>query len=176
MKWQFHLYRRQSKIKFMNIREANSEDNEAICRLLSLLFEQEAEFKPDFATQSEGVGEILSDPEKGRFFVIEDAGRIVGCVSLLFVVSTALGGKAALLEDLVLAEPVRRQGWGAELLNYAIHYAIQHECRRITVLTDSSNVIAQALYKKMGFEYSTMIPMRLVILSASTHSRSLAES
>lgn len=147
----------------MNIREANIEDNEAICRLLSLLFEQEAEFKPDFATQSKGVGDILSAPETGRFFVIEDSGHIVGCVSLLFVVSTALGGKAALLEDLVLAEPVRGQGWGAELLDHAIQYAIQNECRRITVLTDSGNAIAQALYKKMGFEYSTMIPMRLVV-------------
>jgi N-acetylglutamate synthase-like GNAT family acetyltransferase len=147
----------------MNIREATLSDNEAICRLLSLLFEQEAEFKPDFATQSKGVGEILSDPEKGRFFVIEGSGQIVGCVSLLFVVSTALGGKAALLEDLVLVEPVRGHGWGAELLNYAVQYAIQNECRRITVLTDGGNAIAQALYKKMGFEYSTMIPMRLVI-------------
>ena len=147
----------------MHIREAAIEDNEAICRLLVLLFEQEAEFKPDFATQLNGIGEILSEPEKGRFFVIENSGVIVGCVSLLFLVSTALGGKAALLEDFVLAEPVRGQGWGTQLLDYAICYAIQHECRRITVLTDSSNAIAQALYKKMGFDYSAMIPMRLVI-------------
>ena len=146
----------------MNIREANIEDNEAICRLLSLLFEQEAEFKPDFATQSIGVGEILSDSEKGRFFVIEDSGRIVGCVSLLFLVSTALGGKAAMLEDFVLDMPSRGKGWGAKLLDYAIQYAIQQECRRITVLTDSSNVIAQALYQKIGFKYSSMIPMRLM--------------
>jgi ribosomal protein S18 acetylase RimI-like enzyme len=146
----------------MNIREANIEDNEAICRLLSLLFEQEAEFKPDFATQSEGVGDILADPEKGRFFVIEDAGCIVGCVSLLFLVSTALGGKAAMLEDFVLDTSARGQGWGTQLLNHAIQYAIQNECRRITVLTDSNNVIAQALYQKTGFKYSSMIPMRLM--------------
>jgi GNAT superfamily N-acetyltransferase len=146
----------------MNIREANSEDNEAICHLLTLLFEQEAEFKPDFATQSEGVGEILSDPEKGRFFVIEDSGRIVGCVSLLFLVSTALGGKAALLEDLVVAKPVRGQGWGTQLLDHAIQQAIQNGCKRITVLTDKDNSAAQSIYQKMGFDYSEMIPMRLV--------------
>jgi ribosomal protein S18 acetylase RimI-like enzyme len=146
----------------MNIREANSADNESICRLLSLLFEQEAEFKPDFAAQSKGVTEILSDPDKGRFFVIEDAGRIVGCVSLLFMVSTALGGKAALLEDLVLAKPVRGQGWGSQLLDHAIQYAIRNGCRRITVLTDKDNSAAQSLYRKKGFKDSEMLPMRLV--------------
>lgn len=146
----------------MHIREAVIEDNEAICNLLALLFEQEAEFKPDSATQSKGVGEILSDPEKGVFFVIEDAGRIVGCVSLLFLVSTALGGKTALLEDFVLEKSVREQGWGTQLLDYAIRYAVQQGCRRITVLTDKDNVVAQLLYRKMGFNYSEMIPMRLV--------------
>jgi ribosomal protein S18 acetylase RimI-like enzyme len=148
----------------MTIREATLEDNAAICRLLSLLFEQEAEFKPDFAAQAKGVGDILADPEKGLFFVIEEAGRIVGCVSLLFLVSTALGGKAALLEDFVLAESVRGQGWGTRLLDYAIRSAVQHGCRRITVLTDKDNLVAQALYQKMGFNYSGMVPMRLVLI------------
>lgn len=146
----------------MNIREATLEDNEAVCRLLSLLFEQEAEFKPDLAIQMRGVGQILSDPEKGRFFVIEDSGRIVGCVSLVFLISTALGGKAALLEDLFLTKPVRGQGWGGQLLDYAIQQAIQLGCKRITVLTDKDNSAAQSLYQKMGFKYSDMIPMRLV--------------
>lgn len=146
----------------MNIREATLEDNEAVCRLLSLLFEQEAEFKPDPAIQMRGVGQILSDPEKGRFFVIEESGRIEGCVSLVFLISTALGGKAALLEDLILAKPARGQGWGGQLLDYAIQQAIQLGCKRITVLTDKDNSAAQALYRKMGFKYSDMIPMRLV--------------
>jgi ribosomal protein S18 acetylase RimI-like enzyme len=81
---------------------------------------------------------------------------------LLFLVSTALGGKAALLEDFVLAEAVRGQGWGTQLLDYALRYAVQHGCRRVTVLTDKDNAAAQSLYRKKGFEYSEMIPMRLV--------------
>jgi GNAT superfamily N-acetyltransferase len=146
----------------MHIREAVIEDNEAICRLLSLLFDQEAEFRPDFATQSKGVGEILCDSEKGRFFVIEAAGRVAGCVSLLFLVSTALGSKVAWLEDFVLEESARGQGWGTQLLDYAIRFAVRDGCKRITVLTDKNNAAAQSLYRKKGFNYSEMIPMRLV--------------
>ncbi|MGR8981203.1 MAG: GNAT family N-acetyltransferase [Gammaproteobacteria bacterium] len=147
----------------MNIREANIGDAEDICRLLSLLFEQEAEFMPDWEKQLKGIGEILANPEKGMFFVMEDAGRIIGTVSLLFTVSTALGGEVALLEDLVLAKTARGQGWGAELLDYAVNYAMNNGCLRITVLTDNDNAVGQSLYRKRGFKDSKMLPMRLVL-------------
>jgi N-acetylglutamate synthase-like GNAT family acetyltransferase len=43
----------------MNIREANGDDIDGICRLLSVLFEQESEFKPEYEAQKKGVAEIL---------------------------------------------------------------------------------------------------------------------
>ena len=147
----------------MNIREANSNDIDDICRLLSVLFEQESEFKPEYEVQKKGVGEILSNKEVGRFFVIEDSGKIVGAVSLLFLVSTALGGKVALLEDMILEKNSRGKGLGTKLLDYVIRYAIRNGFLRITVLVDEDNIVAHSFYKKMGFKYSSMIPMRLVL-------------
>ncbi|MGR9088854.1 MAG: N-acetyltransferase family protein [Gammaproteobacteria bacterium] len=146
----------------MTIREAVIEDSEAICRLLAELFEQESEFRPDFEAQARGVNELLSNPQMGIFLVIEDKGKIVGAVSLLFVVSTALGGKAALLEDFVLTKHARGKGLGKRLLKHAIQFAFLSGCRRITLMTDQDNLAAQSLYRKMGFSVSTMIPMRLV--------------
>lgn len=145
----------------MVVRAAVIEDSAAICRLLGLLFAQEAEFQPAPGAQAQGVECILSTPELGRFFVIEDAGRVVGCVSLLFSISTALGGKVALLEDFVLDPPARGQGLGTQLLAFAIEHAGQQGCKRITLLTDPDNHAAQALYRKMGFEPSSMLAMRL---------------
>jgi GNAT superfamily N-acetyltransferase len=147
----------------MNIREAHIGDAEDICRLLSLLFEQEAEFKPDHDKQLKGIGQILANSDTGKFFVTEEAGRIIGTVSLLFSISTAMGGKVALLEDFVLAESARGKGLGAELLEFAVNYAINNGCLRITVLTDNDNAVAQSLYRKLGFKDSKMIPMRLVL-------------
>jgi len=147
----------------MIIREAEKEDIDSICELLSMLFEQEAEFKPDFETHLKGVREIVTHSKNGKFFVMEDSGEIVGIVSLLFLVSTALGGNVALLEDLVLAKHVRRQGFGTKLLEFAVKYAQDNECMRITVLTDKDNLAAQSLYQKVGFQYSKMIPMRLML-------------
>lgn len=144
-----------------DIREATFGDQEAICRLLTVLFEQEAEFKPDFGAQMRGVGEILADPGKGRIFVAEDSTGVIGTVSLLFLVSTALGGKVAVLEDLIVAKNNRGQGWGKALVSQAIRYAGEHGCLRITLLTDLDNHAAQVLYRQFGFAVSSMLPMRL---------------
>ncbi len=145
------------------IREAAPGDIEDICRLLALLFEQEAEFEPDYEKQKRGVSEIISDPHKGMFLVMEVSGRIAGCVSLLFLVSTAMGGKAAILEDMVIEPEARGRGLGSQLLKKAISSAQENGCMRITVLTDNGNMASQRLYEKSGFRKSQMMPMRLIL-------------
>jgi len=81
--------------------------------------------------------------------------------SLLFTVSTAEGGKAALFEDLVVSPDHRKQGIGAKLLEYVIGQARAEGVLRLTLLTDMQNEQAQVLYRKLGFVGSPMKPMRL---------------
>ena len=145
------------------IREADSGDIDNICRLLAVLFEQEAEFEPDFVKQKRGVSEIVSDPHKGVILIMEESGCIVGCVSLLFLVSTALGGKAAILEDMVIEPEARGRGLGSQLLKKAIYCANELGCLRITVLTDKGNKVSRKLYENFGFKQSPMTIMRLLL-------------
>jgi N-acetylglutamate synthase-like GNAT family acetyltransferase len=145
------------------IREADSGDIDDICRLLTLLFDQEDDFEPDYAKQKRGVSEIISDPNNGMFLVMEVSDQIAGCVSLLFLVSTAMGGKAAILEDMIIEPEARGRGLGSRLLDKAIACAREHGCMRITVLTDDGNTASQSLYEKFGFKKSQMMPMRLML-------------
>ena len=94
--------------------------------------------------------------------MITEDGRIVGTVGLQFIESTALGGKVALLEDLIVHPGSRGKGLGRLLLSEAVAYAQGHGCLRITVLTDHDNLSTQALYRRFGFRASKMLPMRLV--------------
>lgn len=146
----------------MKVREAGIDDVDAICRLIMLLFEQEAEFEADYERQSAGVMAILRHPGVGRFVVLDDEGELIGAVSLLFVPSTALGGRAALLEDMIIRPERRGAGLGSLLLREAMGLARALGCLRVTVLTDGDNLKAQALYRKFGFKRSAMVPMRLV--------------
>jgi GNAT superfamily N-acetyltransferase len=145
----------------LTIDQATEEDLPALCDLLTVLFTQEAEFHPDPARQRDGLALILNDPAKGRLLVARDAGgTAVGMANLLYSVSTFLGGKVAVLEDVVVHPDFRGRGIGTQLLQGALELAEAEGCRRVTLLTDAANVTAQAFYERHGFAKSTMIPMR----------------
>ena len=91
-----------------------------LVELLGQLFEQEAEFTPDAAKQESALKLIFADPRLGKIYVARDGSKVVAMASLLFTVSTAEGGKAALFEDLVVRPDYRKQGIGAKLLEHVI--------------------------------------------------------
>jgi GNAT superfamily N-acetyltransferase len=131
--------------------------------LLGLLFAQEADFQPDPAAQLRGLRRILADPAQGQLLLARDGEEVLGMISLLWSTSTALGAPVAWLEDLVVAPGRRGQGLGRALAIAAVELCRERGLGRITLLTDSDNDRARALYASMGFRPSTMVPMRLLL-------------
>ena len=129
--------------------------------LLTILFSEESEFSPDYEKQTRALEKILSDESVGTVYVARDEGQVVGMASLLYTVSTAEGGIAALLEDLVVQPTHRGQGIATALAAFAIAEARSRGVLRITLLTDMQNERAQELYRRLGFIDSSMKPMRL---------------
>ena len=145
----------------MQIGNARLEDLPQLVSLLGLLFAQEKEFVPEPAKQERALAAILSDPQAGRIFAARDDGRVVAMASLLYTISTAQGGRAALFEDLVVLPAYRGRGIGSALLAHVVEQARHEGVLRLTLLTDRDNERAQALYRKCGFAESSMKPMRL---------------
>ena len=145
------------------IRLAVEDDIPQLCGLLAELFAQEAEFSPDTAVQARGLRSIIASPDTGSILVAGEPGRVIGMVSLLYLTSTALGSRVALLEDMVVAASHRGAGHGDRLLDAAIDHARATGCRRITLLTDGGNAAAQRFYTRHGFARSGMLPMRLAL-------------
>lgn len=140
---------------------AKSADLPRLVELLGMLFESEAEFAANPEKQRAGLQAILADPMKGTVFVARDGRQVVAMASLLYTVSTAEGGKAALFEDLVVAPEHRKRGIGQALLKHVVAEARKEGVLRITLLTDMQNERAQAMYRRAGFVGSPMKPMRL---------------
>ena len=140
---------------------AAPKDLPQLVELLGQLFEQEAEFTPNAAKQEAALKLIFADPRVGKLYVARDGGKVVAMASLLYTVSTAEGGKAALFEDLVVRPEYRKQGIGAQLLEHVIAQAHAEGVLRMTLLTDMQNERSQVLYRKLGFVGSPMKPMRL---------------
>jgi GNAT superfamily N-acetyltransferase len=147
----------------VEIGPATETDAPALCALLETLFAAEAEFTPDAPAHARGIAMILADPSIGRFLVARRAGRVVGMVGLLFTVSTALGARVAMLEDMVVAPEARGQGLGTRLIEAAIAAARQDGCRRITLLTDGANEGGHRFYARNGFTRSEMVPFRMLL-------------
>ena len=147
----------------MNITVAKEEDVDALSALLTLLFEQEAEFTPDAAKQHRGLSMIIGNPDVGEILTLKSDGQIIGMVSLLYTVSTALGARVAWLEDMIIHPQHRNSGAGTQLIQFAIDHARKNGCQRITLLTDHDNTAGQHFYSRNGFQLSSMTPMRQML-------------
>jgi GNAT superfamily N-acetyltransferase len=145
------------------IEQATLEDLPEMTDLLIDLFTHEGDFVPDRSKQMRGLQLILEQPNRGRIFVLREAGKILGMINLLFTISTAEGGFVILLEDVIVHREVRAHGFGALLLKHAIEYAKKKSFLRITLLTDRLNDGGHRFFKRHGFQESKMMPMRLVL-------------
>ena len=143
---------------------ATEKDVPRLADLLGLLLAQEAEFAPDEGKQRRALRAVVSDASIGRIYVVRDGTDLVAMVSLLYTVSSAEGGKAAWLEDLVVRPDWRGRGIGRTLLKHVAARARADGVLRVTLLTDPDNERAHGLYRSVGFEFSAMRPMRLKLV------------
>lgn len=146
-----------------HVEPATIEDLPALTELVMDLMSRSDDFSPDRAVQERGLRLILEQPNRGRIFVVRNKDKIFGMVNLLFTISTARGGFVILMEDVVIHPDHRGQGYGAMLVDYVANFAKQKNFKRITLLTDKMSAESQEFFKKHGFEYSNMIPMRRII-------------
>jgi GNAT superfamily N-acetyltransferase len=139
---------------------ARREELPQLVALLGILFSQEPELAPDDAKQTRALEKILSDESVGTVYVARDAGRVVAMASLIYTISTAEGGTAALFEDLIVLPGHRGRGIASSLVEFVVQQARKQGVLRLTLLTDMQNERAHRLYRKLGFTDSTMKPMR----------------
>jgi ribosomal protein S18 acetylase RimI-like enzyme len=133
-----------------------------LCILLEFLFTQEAEFQPDLRLQSQGLEQIIKSPEIGHILVLRRDDSVIGIVNLLYSISTALGGLVATVDDVIIHPDYRGDGRGSRLFKYALNFAQSQGCKRVTLLTDCSNLGAQKFYQSHGLKIMQMVPMRII--------------
>jgi N-acetylglutamate synthase-like GNAT family acetyltransferase len=163
----------ESKIR---IEPATLEDLPHLTELVMALFEQGGDFKPNRGNQENGLKLILEQPNRGRIFVLRNDHHIIGMVNLIFTISTAVGGFAINMEDVIIHPEHRGQGYGTRLIKHVIRFAKKKDFKRITLLTDKISAESQSFFKKNGFNFSQMIPMRRVIDPGVEDSERASES
>ena len=95
------------------------------------------------------------------FLAIDEDETPLGFTQLYPMFSSIAMGPTYILNDLFIAQHARKSGVGSALLEAARRWAKEKGAIRLELETESSNLPAQALYKKLGwvrndeiFEYS----------------------
>ena len=144
----------------MVVEEAKKSDIESLIDLLTLLFSQEVEFTPNKKSQEKALKKIIEDKNIGDIFVAVKENKVVAMVNILYTISTALGEKVAILEDMVVFKEFKNQKIGSSLIKFTLDYLKRNSFKRVTLLTDSDNFNAHNFYKKHEFIKSSMIVFR----------------
>lgn len=144
-----------------SVRRARSSDIEQMCDLLSELFSIEADFTPDRGKQALGLALLIDDTSGSKaVFVSERDSEVIGMCTVQTLVSTAEGGAAGLLEDLVVRKDLRGNGVGKALLSEALGYCSGKGISRVQLLRDVDNTMACDFYSGNGWSDTRLICMR----------------
>jgi GNAT superfamily N-acetyltransferase len=143
------------------IRPAKTADIPSLCSLLSELFLIESDFSPDSQKQAKGLSLILTDRSgSAAVLVAEKEDEIVGMCSVQTLISTAEGGPAGFVEDLVVRKDCRGNGIGSRLLSEILTWCDTKGISRVQLLRDSDNNNALTFYAANGWRSTKLVCMR----------------
>ena len=141
------------------IRQARVGDLDDLVALLQILFNIEEDFSFDETRQRQGLSLMLENTQ-GVVLVAETGGTVIGMCTGQLLISTAEGGPAVLVEDVVVHPERQGKGAGRLLMEAVIRWAESKKASRLQLLADRSNASALTFYKKFGWQMTELICLR----------------
>ncbi len=142
------------KLKF---RQATREDLSEIVRMLAddfLGVTRERYENPLPESYVKAFEEIEAD-KNNELIIAEKDGEIVGTLQITFTPSISFqGGKRATVESVRVDKKYRGQGFGKELMKWAIGRAREENCVAVQLTTNSDRKDAHRFYEDLGFKGS----------------------
>lgn len=137
------------------IRRASSSDIPAMAGLLGELFGIEDDFFIDTDKQIRGLQLLLHHPDSVVIVAVMEE-RLIGMISMQCLISTVMGEKVGLIEDVIVTADFRGKGIGRLLLGGMIEESERLGYGRLSLGADRRNTSALRFYKTFGFETSNM--------------------
>jgi GNAT superfamily N-acetyltransferase len=142
------------------IRQGHVQDIEDLIDLLRELFSIEEDFEFNEALQRRGLEQMLGDVSGKCIMVAERSGRVIGMCSAQILISTAEGGPAVMIEDMVVRSGYRGTGIGKGLLIATESWSVKKGVTRIQLLADKNNLPALEFYRKNEWATTRLICLR----------------
>ncbi len=143
----------------MLLRQAVAADIDSLLKLLDQLFTIEQDFSVDPDKQRRGL-ELLLQSNLAYVVVAELEAEVVAMASLQIVISTAEGGRAGLLEDVVVSQEHRGRGIGQSILEHITQWAKKNKLTRLQLLADQDNQAALDFYHHQHWSRTSLLALR----------------
>ncbi|HDK42917.1 MAG TPA: GNAT family N-acetyltransferase, partial [Desulfobacteraceae bacterium] len=137
------------------IRQAQAADLADLTALLQVLFGMEEDFSFDEARQRQGLMLMLEN-EQGVVLAAENSGKVVGMSTGQLLISTAEGGPAVLVEEVVVLPAWQDRGVGRLLMRAIAEWAASKNAVRLQLLADRNNKAALSFYDKIGWQMTDL--------------------
>ena len=135
----------------MLVRIANKEDSSAIVQFqLAMAYETE-NIELDKATVEKGVSAVLEDASKGKYYIAEKKGKIIGSLLTTFEWSDWRNGTVLWIQSVYILPEFRRKGVYSQMYSYIKNLVLEDSSLNgIRLYADKDNKIAHKTYRKLG--------------------------
>src|SRR5262249_45585517 len=136
----------------LEVRIASIADLEALVRLATAFRDHHGLAEPSEADFRTSIARLLQDEETEFLLACSTGGGpSLGYVQSRYRYSVWTSALEAEIEDVFVAQAMRRRGIGRQLMVFAIARATAKGCRMIGLNTNERNTGAVALYQQLGF-------------------------
>ena len=135
----------------MTIRDATLNDLATIIDFQFRMAIETEDLTLDRATVTHGAKAVFSDPSKGKYYVAEQNGQVIGCLMTTFEWSDWRNGNVLWIQSVYIDKRFRGQGVFRKLYTFVQALASNDpEVKGIRLYVDKQNKTAQQVYQRIG--------------------------
>ena len=136
------------------IRNAEATDWATIAEFNRALAAETEDKALDWETVTSGVRRLLADEGKGRYFIAESGGRIIGMTMITYEWSDWRDGWIWWIQSVYVHPDSRGHGVFGRLYRYIEAHAAESGVRAVRLYVLQGNARARAIYEKLGMRES----------------------
>lgn len=108
------------------------------------------------ANKIESTLRIILNSSFFKLFVLESGGKLVSSCYLNIIPNLTRGCRPyAVIENVITLNVYRKQGFGKQVMQYAIDYAKAQDCYKVMLLTGRKAPSVHSFYQSLGFDGSS---------------------
>ena len=136
---------------FMIIREAKSSDVPSLLDFQLKMALETENMQLEILPLTRGVNKLFKDPVKGKYYVAEENGEVIGCLMTTFEWSDWRCGTILWIQSVYVPLPWRNKGVYRKMYEQLQALVMQDpDLKGIRLYVDKKNLAAQETYRKLN--------------------------